>query len=81
MGDNRIGMISMMKGQKMARATIRVCYSNDGLDIIPKANPKRVGDGYETKTYWMVKWDGCLGFTPYAKLYIAKAEDEKRNAH
>lgn len=60
----------------MARATIRVCYSNEALLVIPSATLTRIGDGYETPTYWMVKWDGCLGFTPYAKCYIAKATSE-----
>ena len=58
----------------MAKATIRVCFSIEALDIIPHSVPERTGDGYETKTYWMVKWDDCISFQAYAKCYIAKSE-------
>ena len=57
----------------MAKQTIRVCFSIEALGIMPSATLERRGDGYETPTYWMVKWDGNFGFTPYAKCYIAKA--------
>jgi hypothetical protein len=61
----------------MAKQTVRVCYSMDALDLMPraKANPDRRGDGYETDKYWMVKWDGNFGFTPYAKCWIAEVRN------
>lgn len=59
----------------MPKKTVRVCYSMEALDIIPNAKPERLGDGYETKRYWMVKWDNCKSYQAYAKCYISEARN------